>query len=509
MLDEPARLERAWPSGVDLAELLALPADPLAELDPELLADIDRLDPSDELDPADLVPVGRLPIELEREYAGVAAHVEAFAELCASLDEAEQAQFAANRAMAAQLAATRAALDIASRNPAVYLLPSEIGRSGASDLAVRAAAAELSMRLHVPAGTIRSRAYEATVLQDRLPAVWAAFADGTVTYTDARVAAETAAGFPTGDARLLELDRALAEVIGSVTTAQLRRRARTIRAKLERDLLQERHARAFTERRVVTEYVDDGMGWLHLYTSQVEIAKITARLDKTARRDHGLPDETRTCDQLRADAATAWLTGAGTPTAARVEVLVTVPLLPLANLAVGTATECGNAASIAPGLRSAAEGTATEAGDADPLLTAARQQLAMLDGVGPIDDATARRLFAEAPSFLRLAVDPVTAAPLRLDRTRYRPTKQQRIWLALLHATCSRPGCNRLAYTVDIDHIGDWIRQGLTNPENLCPLCRGDHRLKHATLLTPTKNPDSTVTWSSPTGRQYTDPPPF
>ncbi|WP_372459963.1 HNH endonuclease signature motif containing protein [Agromyces humatus] len=109
---------------------------------------------------------------------------------------------------------------------------------------------------------------------------------------------------------------------------------------------------------------------------------------------------------------------------------------------------------------------------------------------------------------MRLAVDPITAAPLALDRTRYRPTNAQRLWLALIHGRCSRPGCDRLAISADLDHVHDWHDGGLTNDENLAPLCRGDHRLKHATAFTPIKTRDGT-TWRSPTGHNYTQTPPF
>jgi len=321
------------------------------------------------------------------------------------------------------------------------------------------------------------------VLHDRLPAVWARFAEGTVIYADARVAVDAAAGFPTGDARLAELDAGLGAVIGTVTTTRLRQCARTLRAKLDRAELPERHDRAFTGRRVTLEHVDDSMAWLSLYTSQVEAVKIMTRLDATARRDAGHPDESRTLAQLRADAATAWLTGAGTPTAAHVEVVVTVPLLDVAR---GT----GSAGAVPP-------------------IAGTRNEFATLDGVGPIDDATAARLLGEASTFLRLATDPITAAPLALDRTRYRLTKAQRVWLALVHERCTRAACDRSAYVADLDHDLDWADGGLSNPENLCPLCRGDHTLKHRTSFTQTKNPDDTVTWRSPTGRSYTDPPPF
>ncbi|MGW9631629.1 DUF222 domain-containing protein, partial [Agromyces sp. NPDC055520] len=320
-------------------------------------------------------------------------------------------------------------------------------------------------------------------------------------------AVEAAAGFAPGDARLPELDAALAGVIGSVTTARFRQRARTILARLERDHAQAAHARAVTERRVSIVHVEHGMSWVNLYTTQIEAARIQARLDATARRDAGVPGETRSMDQLRADTAAAWLTGAGTPTAARTEVIVTIPLLNLTRTPGNSGT--GSGAGMSAGASTSAGAGAGAGESASSGATGLGGDLAMLDGVGPIDDATARQLFADAPSFRRLAVDPVTAAPLVLDRTRYRPTRAQRLWLALTHGRCSRPGCNRLAITADLDHDHAWAHNGPTNPDNLCPLCRGDHTLKHATRYTQTKNPDHSVTWASPTGRTYTDPPPF
>lgn len=480
-------------AGARLREALADFDDSAVLLDLDL--DLDWHDRSEMIDPSEMIDVSDLEawplaLDAEHEFAGAAASVDAFATLCSALDASEQAQFEANRAMAAHLAATRHALDIAARNPGVYLRPEQLGQPDASDFAVRAAATELSMRLHIPVGTIRNRAHEAAVLHDRLPEVWVRFAEGVATYPDARIAADTAAGFEPGDARLHELDHALAAVIGTVTTTRFRQRARTLLARIERDHLEARHVRAHQARRVIVEHVDDGMAWVNLYTSQVEAAKIDARLYATARRDRGAPGETRTLDQLRADAATAWLSGADTPTAARAEIIVTVPLL-----------------NITPNLGTA-NGNVTETGPSKTI-TGTRNEFAMLDGVGPIDDATARRLLAEASSFLRLATDPLTAAPLALDRTRYRLTKAQRIWLALIHERCTRPACDRPAMNIDVDHNTDWQHDGPSNPENLCPLCRGDHTLKHCTRFVPTKNPDDTVTWRSPTGREYTDPPPF
>ncbi|GAA1797842.1 HNH endonuclease signature motif containing protein [Agromyces neolithicus] len=479
--------------------------DPLADIDMAVLLglrdgrfDDGRFDDG-RFDAAD-VGVRPSVLDVEFEFSGLAASFDGFAELCAELDAAEQALFAVNRAMAQHLAACRRALDVAARNPALYLHPGQVGAADASELAVRAAATELSMRLHVSAGTIRSRAHEAAVLHDRLPRVWARFAAGVASYVDARVAVDAAAGFLPGDARLTELDEQLAAVIGMVTTTRFRQRARTVRAKLERDLVEARHTRPYALRRVVVEHVDDGMAWVNLYTSQVDAAKISARLDATARRDAGTPREARTLDQLRADAATGWLTGAGTPTAARAEIIVTIPVLNLAGITGSATGDAGHGAG-------AGGGVGGGHGVGGLPVTLVSSGSAMLDGVGPIDDATARQLFADAPSFRRLMVDPITAAPLALDRTRYRPSKAQRLWLALTHGRCTRPGCDRLAVRADLDHQIDWQHGGPTNTDNLDPKCRADHRLRHATRFMVAKN--TTTAWRSPTGRSYTDPPPF
>ncbi|WP_198165626.1 HNH endonuclease signature motif containing protein [Agromyces laixinhei] len=411
-----------------------------------------------------------LAVEAMHEFAGVDARFDAFAALESALDEAETARFSANRAMAVHLDAVRLAIEMSRRDPSLYLRPAAVAAPGAEDLAVRAAAAELSMRLRIPAGTIRNRAHEASVLQRCLPLVWERFSDGVADYSDVRVAVDATSGFAAGDPRLVELDAGLAEVIGTITTVQLRQRARTLRARLERDGLEARHTRAYASRRVVIEHIDDGMAWVSLLTSSVDAARIRARLDATAQRLSGSADEPRNRDQLRADTAVAWLVGDGTPTAARVEVVVTVPVLGLAGVS---------------------------------------DQPAMLDGVGPIDRATARQLFADAPSFLRLAVDPITSAPLDLDRTRYRPSNAQRTWLAVTHGRCTRPGCNRLAVSSDIDHVRDWQHGGATDRANLAPLCRGDHRLKHVAKFATVKHSDQSVAWRSPVGRSYTGPPPF
>jgi hypothetical protein len=410
-------------------------------------------------------------LEARHAYAAPAVPVDVFAELESSLDAAQAAQFAANRAMAAQLDAIRGALESARRHPLLYLQPAFAGARDAAELAERAVVAELSMRLRIAEAAVRAQAHEATVLQHQLPRVWARFAEGVAAYVDARAAVEQVTGLQ-ADAEVLDgFDLELAAVIGTIAPARFRARARAMRARLERDSLEARHTRAFAERRVVIEAADEGMAWVQVLLSAVDAARIRARLDARAKEASVEPSEARSRDQIRADLAAEWLAGTGTPYAPATHFVVTVPVLSL----IGA--------------------------DGAP---------AMLDGYGPIDPATARQLFADAPSFLRVAVDPISSAPLDLDRTRYRPSKAQRDWLALRYGTCTRPGCSKLAVDSDVDHLHDWFLGGSTDEANLLPLCRNHHRLKHATKFSVARASDGTVSWTSPTGfTATTDPPPF
>ncbi|MFC3274096.1 DUF222 domain-containing protein [Agromyces mediolanus] len=417
-----------------------------------------------------------------------------FAELQATLDAAEGAQLEANRMQAAQLDAYRQAFALADAHPELYVHPDahhteSRGGISVAELAARSVAAELSMRLQLPAATIRNRAHHAAVAHRHLPRLWARFRDGIASYAEVRAALDTLDEVPLNDphrtpadaarhaAALAEFDEALVHLAGTIPLGRFRQRARRLRTRLEPpETASARHQRAHTTRRLILEPAPDGMAWISLYVSAVDAARIHARVHATATHHSGQPGETRTLDQLRADTATDWLTGHGTPTAVRTEILITIPALTLTR----TTTSGTPGTGYVP---------------------------AELDGVGPIDDDTARHLFAHAPTFLRMITDPITAAPLALDRTRYRTTTAQRRWLTHHYGTCTRPGCTRPAHHTDLDHLTPWTAGGPTNTTNLAPTCRTDHTLKHHTRFQVTRAPDGTITWHTPTGHTATTTP--
>ncbi len=134
-----------------------------------------------------------------------------------------------------------------------------------------------------------------------------------------------------------------------------------------------------------------------------------------------------------------------------------------------------------------------------------------LEGYGPIDAGTARRLVSDSPTLQRLLTHPVTGAELTLDRRRYRVTEELRTWLRVRDGGCRFPGCGRATRACDIDHTHDWILKGWTAHHNLAHLCRSHHTLKHASSwnVRQSASRPGDLEWRSPLGRRYKTAPAF
>jgi hypothetical protein len=380
---------------------------------------------------------------------------------------------------AAQLAAIRETIVTTRRNPGLYVRDESRPRIEAVRLATRAVVLELSLRLSVPEATIWSQFHEAEMLIDHLPKLWAAFSTGDVGYRNAREATSVAGSVPQDDPRVFDqLDEALADKAARLTPSQFRRAARAARERIHPHDPVGRHSEALRQRHTEIEFADDGMAWWSLFTDAATVMKIDARMNRGAVRQHAVDGETRTLAQLRADAAGDVLTGRGTAYEVKARVHLNVP--------------------------------ATILLDNPQLLTAAHDDRSVLEGYGPIDDATARQLVADSPSFRRVFTDPIRGVDLNMDRTVYRPTAAQREYLRRQHSECDCPTCSIRIDDSDIDHTTDWNFGGLTNIDELAPLSRGHHTLKHKTKIKVTRSPNGRSVWRMPTGyERESDPPPF
>jgi Domain of unknown function (DUF222) len=111
----------------------------------------------------------------------------------------------------------------------------------------------------------------------------------------------------------------------------------------------------------------------------------------------------------------------------------------------------------------------------------------------------------------RLAVTiwPVTTDPCdhRLRAAGHDPGKELRHLVNLRYGHCSDPVCRRPAAQCDHEHDDAFEKAKLTCLCNDDPKCRRSHRLKQARGWTTVHNPDGSVTWTGPTGRQATTEP--
>jgi hypothetical protein len=385
------------------------------------------------------------------------------------LAEAEVAAAQAARAMATQMAAMADVLAEAHRHPEVFVVVDDEPTDLDLRIAYDAAIADLAVRLSIAEGTVATLAHQAATLRARAPRTWAAFREGEISAANARRVADTLDSMPEGadaevDARALDL--------AQLAPARFGERMRSLRERLHPRPLVERHAEAAEGRTASLDPEPDGMAWLGFRLPAPAAQAAWERIDATARHLAAAPGEARTLGQLRADVGSDLLTGAHDPEIApRVTVGVLVPMMTLLGLADEPAT---------------------------------------LDGYGPIDADTARRLAAHAPSFHRILTHPVMGTVLDVDRTVYRPPADLTRWLRLRDGTCRFSGCGRAAKNCDIDHTRDWGKGGRTAADNLAHLSRRHHTLKHHSRWTVEPGAGGILTWTSPTGHVSTsDPPPF
>jgi hypothetical protein len=278
-------------------------------------------------------------------------------------------------------------------------------------------------------------------------------------------------------------DRALAMAVAQ-PVGEFRRSLRRLIEDARVVTLAERHEAALKHRRVFVKPVGDGMAWTHLFGPQVEAHAAYGRVTAIAKSILAQDGEVRTLDQVRADVMGDLLIEGTTdahPDGARgvrATVVVTVPALAL--------------------LEETDEAVA--ASGADP---------AVVEGVGPIPIGRARELCGGDTSWMRVLTHPETGMVLSVGRTQYSPPPSLRRLVKWRADRCMGPGCGMPAARCGIDHTVAWDHGGHTSLENLTPLCKGHHTVKHhgGWRLRQVPGSGGTVEWTSPAGRTYLVPP--
>lgn len=131
---------------------------------------------------------------------------------------------------------------------------------------------------------------------------------------------------------------------------------------------------------------------------------------------------------------------------------------------------------------------------------------AHIPGWGPITADIARSIALEPTAehqWRYTITHPNTGAILANGLTKRRPNTRQTQWVTSRNPVCIFPGCRTPATSCDLDHTHPHSQGGPTLTQNLAPLCRHDHQVKHTPGWTLTTQPHG-YTWTTPHHHTYT-----
>jgi len=339
------------------------------------------------------------------------------------------------------------------------------------------AAAEIGLALSWTRRASERQLDFASTLVTDYPTVWTELSQGLIDLPRARVICESTIHLDT-DVRELVVEQAL-EKAGNQTTGQLATRIRRLAITVDPDQAKKRYQEGVEERRVISEANPDGTANLAGYQLPADRTQSAmTRLDQTAHQLKAAGDP-RSLDQLRADLYLDLLNG--------------TPL---------------------PDLPSKGQGRNRGVVDIHADLTTLLdldQQPGQIPGWGPlIADITRQIIEDQFGAEWRYQVTTPEGNLLtgttrkRPDKTKRRkPTAAQKRQVQTENPECVWPTCLIGSIQCDIDHNHPWIDHGPTQVDNLAPLCRHHHVIRHnGWTITQIQPGEFEIT--SPLGHTYT-----
>jgi len=302
-----------------------------------------------------------------------------------------------------------------------------------------------------------SRRYGTALAAERHSAVAHAWQSGAIDAGKVTMVAEELSPLTRDDAD--QLEGPAVEHASCHTMSQTREWLRRQVIRVNPAAAEERRQTAHQERRVVVTPAEDGMSDLWARLPSLRARQIQQALTQAAHEIGA--DDLRSLDQRRADLLVDWLLGDNHAPTVHLH-----------------------------------------------LLAPTSQEPGWLGGVGPVTAPQLDELIAGGAQ-VTIADDRVQLDAKGPER-RYRPSPALDQAVRYRDLTCRFPGCRRPALGrhtgTDLDHTIPWPK-GSTMASNLAVLCRRHHRLKHSPRWQAELQPDSTMTWTTPTGRLiYTEP---
>lgn len=406
----------------------------------------------------------------------------------------------------------------------------------------RSMVAEFSAAGHVSKGSMEFAFADARALHTHLPGIRTAFASGAISVGHVREIARAGALVAEAvrnqkaDAAVMELfETAVLVVAEHDTAARTRAHARQVAAALVGETLVDRHRRAAEERCVTVKSLDDGLALLTAVLPEWIATAISDRLNRMTREVVHARDAREITpmpwwfetdgDDLRPedfslDDPSFDLYDVGVIRGTDGDTFATDPTIE--QFPDDTRTWAQTEADLFTDLLLTADPSAANGDGLDGIqarvqvtvaattLTGIDDSPAELDGHGPLHPDIARDLAGRNSGWTRLFLDP-TGMVVETDT--YTPTEGMRRFLRARDRHCRFPGCRMPVHRSEIDHNHDHAKGGRTRLDNLGHFCRSHHTLKHPSVpdahrWTAQQEKDGSITWRSPLGRDYADPPP-
>ena len=339
--------------------------------------------------------------------------------------------------------------------------------------AVDAAAFEIRAALRMTRRAAETELGLAQDLRERLPAVGDALSRGDIDVRRARTITYGTGHLSDHDARKV-VDRII-DTAPQLTTGQLGVRIRELCFTVDPDQSKSRYEQAHEERRVYREATEAGTANLMILNAAPDRAAEASNLINKIALDLKTADETRTLDQLRTDIALDLLCGRGNTNRTGKGTI---------DLHVDLTT-----------------------------LTELNDNPGELAGYGPVIADIARQVteHQQQAEWRYTITHPDTGMVVDNGTTKRRPKTSQQRHVQTRNRTCITPGCRMPATNCDLDHSKPYSQTGHTRTDELAPLCRHDHCLRHKYGWTYTPIAGGDYLWTSRLGLKYTTsgrPPP-
>jgi hypothetical protein len=335
----------------------------------------------------------------------------------------------------------------------------------AADMVEQAAASEVAAALRLTRHAADIEMTLALQLHRRLPRVWDALLEGTIDVRRARVLVDGTLHLSIGAAQ--EIIAGVVDDAARMTTGQLSAKLRKLCIQQDPGDATDRYQHAVDDRRVVTQPTVDGT--TDLYALNLPPHRTQAAMRRINRLAQALKHngDPRSIDQIRADVLLDLLEGTGTLNDDRAGVVIATDL---------------------------------------PTLTKLADHPGELAGYGPVIADIARQIVHNQHNtqWRWTLVDPDSGQPIDGGTTRRRPTTAQRRKTEILHPTCVHPGCRMPAFECDLDHRIPHTQTRTTCTDDLAPLCRHHHMLKHHAGWEYTPQPNGDHLFVSPLRHKYT-----